>query len=61
MYDHSVAVAQAAYAIARRMRLSGDETASVIRAALLHESSSVTTGTVSVLAVTCAGIPACGV
>ena len=37
MYDHSVAVAQAAYAIARRMRLSGDETASVIRAALLHD------------------------
>ena len=33
VYDHSVAVAQAAYAIARRMRLSGDETASVIRAA----------------------------
>ena len=37
VYDHSVAVAQAAYAIARRMRLSGDETASVIRAALLHD------------------------
>lgn len=37
VYDHSVAVAQAAYAIARRMRLSGDETASVVRAALLHD------------------------
>ena len=37
VYDHSVAVAEAAYAIARRMRLSGDETASVIRAALLHD------------------------
>ncbi len=37
VYDHSVAVAKAAYAIARRMRLSGDETASIIRAALLHD------------------------
>lgn len=37
VYDHSVAVAEAAYAIARRMRLSGDETASVVRAALLHD------------------------
>lgn len=37
VYDHSVAVAEAAYAIARRMRLSGDETASAIRAALLHD------------------------
>ena len=37
VYDHSVAVARAAYAIARRMRLSGDETASVVRAALLHD------------------------
>lgn len=37
VYDHSVAVAEAACAIARRMRLSGDETASVIRAALLHD------------------------
>ena len=37
VYDHSVAVAGAAYAIARRMRLSGDETASVLRAALLHD------------------------
>ena len=30
-------MAGAAYAIARRMRLSGDETASVLRAALLHD------------------------
>ncbi len=37
VYDHSVAVAVTAYAIARRMRLSGDETASVVRAALLHD------------------------
>ena len=37
VYDHSIAVAEAAYAIARRMRLSGDETASVVRAALLHD------------------------
>lgn len=37
VYDHSVAVAEAAYAIARRMRLSEDETASVVRAALLHD------------------------
>ncbi len=37
VYDHSVAVAQAAYRIARRMRLSEDETASVVRAALLHD------------------------
>lgn len=37
VYDHSVAVAEAACSIARRMRLSGDETASVVRAALLHD------------------------
>ena len=37
VYDHSIAVAQAAYAIARRMRLSGSDTASVVRAALLHD------------------------
>ncbi len=37
VYDHSVAVAEAAYKIAGWMRLSGDETASVIRAALLHD------------------------
>ncbi len=37
VYDHSVAVAKAAYQIARRMRLSEDETASVVRAALLHD------------------------
>ena len=37
VYDHSVAVAEAAYHIARLMRLSADETASVVRAALLHD------------------------
>lgn len=37
VYDHSIAVAAMAYAIARRMRLSGDETVSVVRAALLHD------------------------
>ena len=37
VYDHSVAVARAAYAIARRMRLSGDETASVVRAAFGYD------------------------
>lgn len=37
VYDHSVSVAEAAYSIARRMRLSADETASVVRAALLHD------------------------
>lgn len=37
VYDHSVAVTRMAYAIARRMRLSEDETASVVRAALLHD------------------------
>ena len=37
VYDHSVAVAKAAYQIACRMRLSEDETASVVRAALLHD------------------------
>lgn len=37
VYDHSIAVAEVAYAIARRLRLTGDETASVVRAALLHD------------------------
>ncbi|MDO5141911.1 MAG: HD domain-containing protein [Eubacteriales bacterium] len=37
VYDHSVAVAKAAYGIACRMRLSAEETASVVRAALLHD------------------------
>ncbi len=37
VYDHSVAVAEKAYKLARWMRLSGDETASVVRAALLHD------------------------
>ena len=37
VYDHSIAVAQAAYAIARRIRLSRNETASVVRAALLRD------------------------
>ncbi len=37
VYDHSLAVAEAAYKLARWMRLSEDETASVIRAALLHD------------------------
>lgn len=37
VYDHSVAVAELAYQIACRMRLSGDETVSVVRAALLHD------------------------
>ena len=37
VYDHSLAVAESAYAIARTMRLSEDETASVTRAALLHD------------------------
>ncbi|MDO4270812.1 MAG: HD domain-containing protein [Eubacteriales bacterium] len=37
VYDHSVSVAESAYGIARRMRLSEDETASVVRAALLHD------------------------
>ena len=39
VYDHSVAVAEAACQIARLMRLSESETASVVRAALLHEIS----------------------
>lgn len=37
VYDHSVAVAEMAYRLARKMRLSEDETASVVRAALLHD------------------------
>ncbi len=37
VYAHSIAVAEAAYKIASWMRLSGDETASVVRAALLHD------------------------
>ncbi|WP_283674377.1 HD domain-containing protein [Butyricicoccus sp. Marseille-Q5471] len=37
VYDHSVAVAESAYAIARKMRLSEGETQSVVRAALLHD------------------------
>ena len=37
VYDHSLAVAESAYAIALRMRLSEDETASIVRAALLHD------------------------
>ncbi len=37
VYDHSVAVARAAYALSRRMRLSEEETVSVVRAALLHD------------------------
>lgn len=37
VYDHSVAVAEAACQIARLMRLSESETTSVVRAALLHD------------------------
>lgn len=37
VYDHSLAVAECAYGIAQKMRLSEDETASVVRAALLHD------------------------
>ena len=37
VYDHSLAVARVAHRFARLMRLSGDETASVVRAALLHD------------------------
>lgn len=37
VYDHSVAVAEMSYVLARKMRLSEDETASIVRAALLHD------------------------
>ncbi len=37
VYEHSLAVAERAYKFASWMRLSGDETASVVRAALLHD------------------------
>lgn len=37
VYDHSLSVAEAAYAIAVWMRLPESETASVVRAALLHD------------------------
>ena len=37
VYDHSLAVARAAYRIACALHLSEEETASVVRAALLHD------------------------
>lgn len=57
IYDHSIAVAEMAYAIARRLRLTGDETASVVRAALLHDFLA-TIGTATVSGASSAGIPA---
>ena len=60
VYDHSVAVAGAAYAIARWMRLSGDETASVL-APHCCTISSATIGMTNASAATCAGIPASSV
>ena len=37
VYDHSLAVTRAAYRIACALHLSEEETASVVRAALLHD------------------------
>lgn len=37
VYDHSLAVAQTAYALAVRFRFSEDELRSVVRSALLHD------------------------